>query len=399
MMRNTRNLTSLTALSTALPEGVMSQKSIARLSQARCTHSETASTDQLPIGNHNGTQTAHTLSRADAIQMKRLFRNACVDRRHLVVAPKGPDDHQTPLFYAKPHRPGDRGPSTGCRMARYEEDAAPLALRACRESIAHGVVSPDAVTHVITVSCTGFAAPGIDIQLIESLGLRSDVARTHIGFMGCHGFLVGLRSIDAICQSSPDAVALMCAVELCSLHFQYSSRVNQLVANALFADGAAALIATADPRTLGDWRITDTTSMFIPGTQDAMTWHVGDHGFVMNLVPNVPQLIAQSLQPWLSDWLGRSDLRVEDIAGWAVHPGGPKILDAVQATLNLPDGALEPSRQVLRTCGNMSSPTVAFILNRLATEVHDGPCVMLAFGPGLTIEATLLGRCMHNHSS
>jgi predicted naringenin-chalcone synthase len=179
-------------------------------------------------------------------------------------------------------------------------------------------------------------------------------------------------------------------VELCSLHYQYGSDPEQLVANAIFADGAAALVGQAEqtPRN-GSWPLVACGSCLIPDTEDAMSWSVGDHGFVMTLSPRVPSLIEEHLRPWLEDWLARSGCSLDRIRSWAIHPGGPRILSSVVRALDLPREAAAVSEAVLAECGNMSSPTVLFVLHRLREQAAPGPTLALAFGPGLVAEAAL----------
>ena len=279
-------------------------------------------------------------------------------------------------------------------MSRYTAEAPPLAARAAAAALADARLRPDAITHLVTASCTGFAAPGFDIQLIQSLNLSPSVARTHLGFMGCHAALNALRIAAAFVQADPQARALVCAVELCSLHFAYSSDPQQIVANSLFADGAAAAVvggSTAEP---APWQILASTSWVLPDTLDVMTWTVGDAGFRMTLSPRLPSLICEHLPRLLPPWLNSQGLSISDIRGWAVHPGGPRVLDAVAETLHLPPDALSSSCAVLAQHGNMSSPTVLFILRELQRAALPGPTLVLAFGPGLTIEAALLD---HQH--
>jgi predicted naringenin-chalcone synthase len=283
--------------------------------------------------------------------------------------------------------PDDRGPTTGQRMAIYAALAPPLALAAARAALADAGLGPDTVTHLITVSCTGFAAPGVDVTLIRGLGLPATTQRTHVGYMGCHGALNGLRVARAFAEAEPAARVLLCAVELCSLHYHYAYDPQRVVANALFGDGAAAVVgADADAA----WRVTASGSCLIPDSGDAMTWTVGDHGFEMTLARGVPGLIRRHLRPWLAGWLGGLDVGLDGVSSWAVHPGGPKILEAVEEGLGLPRAATEASRAVLSELGNMSSPTVLFVLERLRRSGAARPCVALAFGPGLMAEAALL---------
>jgi predicted naringenin-chalcone synthase len=283
------------------------------------------------------------------------------------------------------------GPSTGARMRLYGELAPPLASRAAMAAMEHSGVVPAAITHLVTVSCTGFSAPGVDAALIRALGLPATTQRTHIGFMGCHGAINGLRVARALACAEPGSRVLVCAVELCTLHLHYGSDPQQLVANSLFGDGAAAVVgAAADSSAVNTWRLTATGSCILPASQNAMTWNVGDHGFAMSLSKAVPGLIARNVRPWLTAWLSEQGLSLQDVASWAVHPGGPRILEAVEEGLGLERPALAVSREVFTECGNMSSPTVLFILERLRKAGAPRPCVALGFGPGLAAEALLI---------
>jgi predicted naringenin-chalcone synthase len=265
-----------------------------------------------------------------------------------------------------------------------------LAYQAGRQALDRSGLSAGDITHLVTVSCTGFAAPGMDTGLIKSLGLCRTVQRAHLGFMGCHGALNGLQVTRAIAGADPAAHVLLCAVELCSVHFQYNWEPDQSVPNALFADGAAAVVGGPAGATSADaWQVAATGSCLFDDTEDDMTWHIGDHGFEMKLSRRVPDLLGAHLRPWLEKWLGQNCLQLDDIGSWAVHPGGPRILSAVEESLDLPRGALAVSREVLAECGNMSSPTVLFILDRLRSRQALRPCVALGFGPGLVAEAAL----------
>ena len=188
-------------------------------------------------------------------------------------------------------------------------------------------------------------------------------------------------------------LVLLAAVELCSLHFHYGSDPEAIVANALFADGAGAAVLGATDRDggrdAGDLRLLGTGSFVFPDSKDAMSWKIGDHGFEMTLSRNVPALISRHLRPWIESWLDRQDLSMAKVASWAVHPGGPRILEAVEDALELAPHVLDVSRMVFERYGNMSSPTVLFILDRLMARRAPRPCVALGFGPGLAVEAAL----------
>jgi predicted naringenin-chalcone synthase len=266
-----------------------------------------------------------------------------------------------------------------------------LASRAALAALADAGLVAGEVTHFVTVSCTGFFAPGLDTTLIGLLGLLPTVERTHVGFMGCHGALNGLRVASSFAGSDPNARVLVSAVELCTLHMSYDWDPDTLVANSLFGDGAAALVGVGEavePQD-GSWRLVANGTCRLPDSADAMSWRIGDHGFRMTLSSSVPDIIQAHLKVWLRDWLRRQGLDLEDIATWAIHPGGPRILTAVGTALDLPPDQNATSREVLSEFGNMSSATILFILDRLRRQGAPRPAVALAFGPGLVAEAAL----------
>jgi len=321
-----------------------------------------------------------------------LYRRTGVHKRHsvlLTASTNGAPAEQS--FYPVADDEHDRGPTTAARMRRYEDDAVDLAVLAAGDALDRAEWRADEIAHLVTVSCSGFSAPGVDIGLTQGLGLRRDVSRTHVGFMGCHGALNGLRVAGGLAAADPLSKVLVCCVELCSLHQQYTSDAQQVLANALFSDGAAAVAGTCGHPN-DSWHVADHRSHLLPGTADLMSWRIGDHGFEMTLSPRVPEVIRDTLPSWLAQWLAGHSLSIDDVRGWAVHPGGPRILTACEDALGLDQGELMPSRQVLADYGNMSSPTVLFILERLRQSMGESslPCVVLAFGPGLTIEAALL---------
>ncbi|MHB0958581.1 MAG: type III polyketide synthase [Pirellulaceae bacterium] len=319
-----------------------------------------------------------------------LFRRTRVRRRGSVLLESDPGNGPEQSFYQPATSLEDRGPTTALRMQRYEAEAGPLAAIAAQRALTAAQIAPHRITHLINVSCTGFFAPGIDVALIRQLGLPPTVGRVQVGFMGCHGVLNGLCLTRAFVEADPSAHVLLCAVELCSLHFQYGSAPDQLVANALFADGAAALVAAAAVEANDPWQIAATTSLLLPDCEEAMSWRIGDHGFEMTLSATVPAVIASHVRPWLEDWLHTHELSVATVGSWAIHPGGPRILESVAAALGLPANATVASVEILADRGNMSSASVLFVLDRLQKTGAPRPTVMLAFGPGLVAEAALL---------
>lgn len=322
-----------------------------------------------------------------------VYGQSGIDTRRLAFGRDLVDDilqgtrHSGSVFL--PGTDGERGgPTTAQRMQYYAEHAPPLALAAARRALDEAGCPPGEISQLVTVSCTGFAAPGVDVQLIRGLGLPAVTPRTNVGFMGCHGALNGLRVARALAEADPGSKVLLCAVELCGLHYHYGWDPQKLVANALFADGAAALVGSVDGAD-DAWRLRDSGACLLPESETAMTWTVGDNGFEMTLSKQVPVLIARHLRGWLEEWLAGSGLSVDEIGTWAVHPGGPRILTAVEEALDLSPDATAVSREVLARCGNMSSPTLLFILDRLRRAAAPRPCVALGFGPGLNAESAL----------
>jgi predicted naringenin-chalcone synthase len=284
-----------------------------------------------------------------------------------------------------------RGPSTGQRMLAYQKYAPELAIMACENAFLHSQVLPEDITHMVTASCTGFVAPGFDLDLINSIPLAQSVRRTHLGFMGCHAGLNCLRVASAFASADPTCRVLVCATELCGLHYQYMAQADQMIANALFSDGAGAAIVTGEMDTIEQpqWKFAGEASYVIPGTSELMTWNIDDFGFTMTLSNRIPDVIKREAGPWLRHWLAENGLAVTDIAGWAVHPGGPQILNAFEIAMKLDSSAIEPSRKLLAEKGNMSSASIFFLLKSLRESGECLPCVAVGFGPGLTIEAAL----------
>lgn len=327
----------------------------------------------------------------EARALPALYRMTAVQSRGSVLLMSKDDDSSVSQdFYPRADCTEQRGPSTESRSDRYASEALPLALRACREAIVDAAIEAETITHIVVITCTGFYAPGVDVELIEELGLNPETERVQVGFMGCHGAINGLRVARGLIAADPAAKVLMVSVELCSLHYQYGWEPNRVVSNAIFADGSAAAVLTDCEPGGALPTITATGSRLVPDTKDAMTWRIGNHGYEMTLSAEVPGLIEAKLRDFITPWLAKHQLTIEDISGWAVHPGGPRILRAVEQALDLPPSALERSRAVLAEHGNMSSATMLFILRRFMDSGVPRPWLMLGFGPGLEIEISLI---------
>ncbi len=310
----------------------------------------------------------------------RLVEKGQIEKRWSCVAPA--EDCMSAyingeLFYA----PGDF-PSTGARMKHYEVEAPVLAQRAVGRL---SLRDRQQISHLVVTSCTGFSAPGIDLEIVHRLGLNPSVERTIVGFMGCYAAINGLKLARHIVRSEPAAKVLLVSVELCTLHFQETYELEQMMPYLLFADGCAAALVSAEPTGLA---IESFYSTVLPEAADQMAWHIRDVGFDMVLSTRIPASVAEAIASSSARILaGRP---CSDIDLWAVHPGGRAILDAVETAMQLPAAALKASRKVLRDFGNMSSATVLFVLKALMEERLPGAngCAM-SFGPGLTAETML----------
>jgi predicted naringenin-chalcone synthase len=329
------------------------------------------------------------VSRLTARLIAAAFGNSAIETRHTVISDfHGPStgflDASTGVFGR---------PSTGERNALYTREAPELFADASRRALAAAGVAASEVTHVVTASCTGFFAPGPEYRLVRDLGIRPTAQRDHLGFLGCSAAFPALRAAHRICAAEPDAVVLVACGELCTIHIAPSSDTDQILASAVFADGAGAAIVTAQPRPDRPALAFEHfgTALTSEGSE-AMRWNIGDHGFKMVLTSEVPRVIEREVAGVLGPTLARGP-----IDRWVVHPGGRSILDRFESAMSLEPTALDDSRAILRDYGNMSSATVLFILQRVMADpdLVDGESVLgVAFGPGLTVEHALLRACI-----
>ena len=312
-----------------------------------------------------------------------VFRAARVAYRHLAV------DRD---FYSI-----ERG--TEARNAAYQAAAIPLGEATIRRCLDNAGVPPAAVDYLVVVSCTGIEIPGLDLRLAGRLGLRPDLRRTCVLGMGCYAAFPGLLRAEEAVSARPGTLALVLALELCSLHFQPDDdSTENAIISAIFGDGAAAILigdagaprSSADPRTA---RLIDTATRCDYTTLEHMAFHLTDHGFRMRLSAYVPELLAADIEGFVDDLLQHNHLQRSDVRFWGIHPGGARILDHLQVCLGLSDEQMRFSRGVLHDFGNMSSPTILFVLDQIqrAGKVERGDFgLLLGFGPGLTMEGALI---------
>ena len=324
-------------------------------------------------------------------RLRAIYENSGIRMRYSVVADylaTRPED----FSFFPPNWNLSPFPSTADRMKLFEAASVELAERIGREAIEKAGLHPGDITHLVFCTCTGFFAPGPDIALIERLGLRPSTQRTLIGFMGCHAGINGLRTGEQIVLAYPESRVLHICLELCSLHLQKDLSKNALLSNCLFGDGCSAVVYGHSPagRTPVA-RFLASASSVAPGTADQMSWRIGDAGFEMGLAAEVPETLRTRAKEFVGGLIDLARLRFEDVTHWAVHPGGPRILEGIRSALGLSEDDLASAYGTLRDYGNMSSPTIFFVLERiLARRPCRGPVVLLSFGPGLTMESAVL---------
>jgi alpha-pyrone synthase len=318
----------------------------------------------------------------DRTLFERMAARAQIDKRWscLTAAPLGSND----CIDAEGFYRIDQFPTTAVRMRRYELEAPDLAERAVLR-LNLGPRS-HAITHLLVTSCTGFYAPGLDLDIIQRCGLNTSVERTNVGFMGCNAAMNALKLAHHIVRSEPESQVLLVSLELCSLHLQQNSNLEQMLAFLLFGDGCAAALVTAEPTGLALERF---ETVLVAQARDDIAWRIRDSGFDMLLSGAVPGRIAEALRADSNRTFRETE--VESIEMWAVHPGGRSVLDAVESALDLDESALSVSRKILRDYGNMSSATVLFVLEALMRDCWRPSargCAM-AFGPGLSAETMM----------
>lgn len=337
---------------------------------------------------------------ATALQLssdkKRLFKSIIkatgIDYRHSVLTYNPQQDGGWQFF---PEQVDQPFPPTSTRMSIYKQTALPLALSAIENCLSsHSPDISSQITDLIVISCTGMYAPGLDIDILRALQLPTTTKRTDIHFMGCYASFNGMRVADAICKTNPQAKILMVSIEICSLHFQKKDTLDDLMASALFADGAAAVLIEANTQRNKYLTPINFYSDIVPDTHQDMSWDIGDQGFNMVLSGYVPSAVESGINTLIQRLLIDLTLTQDQIDFFAIHPGGFKILQACENSLNITAEQNKHSYHVLRNYGNMSSATVLFVLKSLWDSLSPADnsknIFSCAFGPGLTVEASLL---------
>ncbi|KTC84198.1 type III polyketide synthase [Legionella brunensis] len=329
--------------------------------------------------------------------LKAIYKASGIQQRHSVLSDYCKSQGEFDFF---PNQPDEQLPTTAKRMQIYKQHALILALQAienCLEGLT--TFSKKEITHLITVSCTGMYAPGLDIEIVQRLELLPSTKRTAINFMGCYGAFNGMRIADTICQAAPDSNVLVVCIELCTIHFQKAQTTENIISNAIFADGAAAVLIQGKQNNSIYLTLESFHCDLVPQTNQEMAWHIADSGFDIVLSSYVPDVIKSGIAAFAKNLLNKKNWSFNDIDYYAIHPGGFKILQACESALNITPEDNQYSYEVLNQFGNMSSATVLFVLKRiwnsLKKQDHKKNIFSCAFGPGLTLESMLLKtHCM-----
>lgn len=328
-------------------------------------------------------QNVYCLNEVDKRKMRFLYAHCGIQQRYSAIA-----DYSRPAgewkFYPQSENM-EPFPSLEQRMALFNKVAPQLSVDAIRNCLGNTVHDKE-ITHLITVSCTGMSAPGLDLQVLDLMDFDKNIVRTSVNFMGCYAAIHALKMADAFCAGNKDAKVLVVCTELCTLHFQREATQDNIASSLLFGDGAAAALITGDEHTRG-LSIDSFYSEVVPKGKRDMAWELSSTGFLMTLSGYVPDLIEEDFSLVVQKALAKSGLSINDIDGWCIHPGGKRILQAIQKSIDISEENLQPSYHILQQYGNMSSATILFVLKEMLKKSdHDQNVFGAAFGPGLTVE-------------
>jgi predicted naringenin-chalcone synthase len=344
-------------------------------------------------------ESANGMTRMEKLTLRKIYSRSGIEYRHSVLSEFAHDDEPGNEIF---HPSGAYEPtSVAKRMKIYETHSTQLCADAVRDCLKNTpTLDVTQITHLVTFSCTGMFAPGLDIQLIEEIGMQRNTERTCINFMGCYAAVNALKVAYHISRSEPNAIVLVAGVELCSLHYQKSNEQNQVVANALFSDGAAAVIVsskTIESNSAIKYSLQHFYAEYEQSAADDMVWRIGNHGFDLRLTPEVPNVVKGNIKKLVEKLFNKAGIHQTDISYYGIHPGGTKILEACEEALHITKEQNDISYDTLRNYGNMSSVTILFVLKeyceRLSEKDKGKKLLGCAFGPGISMESMILEIC------
>lgn len=334
-------------------------------------------------------QNVYAMDQTERRKLKFLYHQSSIEHRYSVI-PDYSRQASEWKFYPQSENL-EPFPSLELRMALYNKHAAPLSTDAIRNCIEGHITSAE-ITHLITVSCTGMSAPGLDLQIMELMDLPKNIFRTSVNFMGCYAAIHAMKMADALCKSDPRAKIIIVCTELCTLHFQKDATKDNIASSLLFSDGSAAVLVTPDSFPTQGFLIEGFYSEVLRKGKKDMAWELSSSGFIMTLSGYIPDLIEEDFGCLVNRALDAAGLCREDIGGWCIHPGGKRILESISNSLSLEEGKLQAGYDILKEYGNMSSPTILFVLKKMLQKLHcRGEKIFgAAFGPGLTMETFIV---------
>ena len=329
-------------------------------------------------------QDVYCMNETEKRKLRFLYHQSGIKQRYSVVP-----DYSRPLpewkFYPQSENL-EPFPSLEQRMALFNKQAPLLSVDAIRDCL-NGVAHDHDITHLITVTCTGLSAPGLDLQVLELMDLQKNIVRTSVNFMGCYAAIHALKLADAFCKADAGAKVLIVCTELCTLHFQRETTSDSITSSLLFGDGSAAALITSDDDATAGLHLENFYAEVVPKGKRDMAWELSSTGFLMTLSGYVPDLIEEDFAAVVERSLKRSNIGIDAVSDWCIHPGGKRILEAIQKSVGITAQTLAPSYDVLAQHGNMSSATILFVLKKILQEKKPRRAIFgAAFGPGLTVE-------------
>lgn len=337
--------------------------------------------------------TIYCSNETDSRKLKYLYKHSGINSRYSVIP-----DYSLPMnerqFYAA-NQNLDPFPGLEQRMQWYANTASLLSIETIEKCIDEKINRSE-ITHLVTVSCTGMSAPGLDLEIIEAMGLSPSIFRTSINFMGCYAAIHGLKIADAICKTNSNANVVVVCTELCTLHFQKENTIDNITSTLLFADGCAAVLVQHDAGILNGFMINNFFSDISFKGKNDMSWQLSSKGFLMTLSGYVPDLVKENFNDLVNKVLSAAGVKKDAITHWCIHPGGKKILEAIQSSVGINKESLQYSYDILNEFGNMSSPTILFVLKKILDELQQTDRGIqqtvfgAAFGPGLTMETFIV---------
>ncbi len=337
-------------------------------------------------------QNVYAMNEVDKRKLKFLYNQSAIDTRYSVLPDYSLNAGDWEFYPATENL--EPFPNLELRMKWFTKTAPALTVNAIENCIVNKIAREE-ITHLITVSCTGLSAPGLDLQVMEAMNLSPDIFRTSVNFMGCYAAIHALKLADIFCRQGKNAKVLIVCTELCTVHFQKENTMDNIASSLLFGDGSAAVLVMHEDAKEYGLRINNFYSEIAFKGKKDMSWQLSSSGFLMTLSGYVPDLIEEDFNKLLTNALKKAGCNKENISHWCMHPGGKRILNAIEKSINITSGDLKHSYSVLKNYGNMSSPTILFVLKEIMDSIKKNEekkanIFGAAFGPGLTLETFIL---------